>query len=182
MTKWEVSAKWAAKEIDCTLAGIIKRCHGTCCSSKTFWPPKASNGTCKNLDPQKGCILGDEKPVLCLLYPFRAAGGKLNVHGRALVGHCKPNYKQGGRSIAEANRANLALVLGEAQADRIIQAAKDGRNCEVEVPQWVLDAMEVEARWEAANAIPKTRAEMAAMDPPAPPARPEHPSLAELRE
>jgi Fe-S-cluster containining protein len=178
--KLEVSAKWAVQVIDCTLEGIIKRCHGTCCSSKSFWPPKASGGTCKNLGPQ-GCVLGDEKPIECLLYPFRIQGDKLNVHGRALISHCRPNHKVGGQSIAEANRANLALVFGEAQADAIVRAAKDGQNIKIDLPQWVADALAVEARWEEANAIPLARAAMAAQSPPAAPARPEHGSLAELR-
>lgn len=178
MTAWTLSAKWAAKEIDCTLHGILKKCGGACCKTPFFWPPKASGGVCGNLGPD-GCKLGDDKPVTCLLYPFRVADGRLGLYGRALITTCKPCYRSGGQSIAEALRGNFAILFGDAEADRIAAAARDGRDIEIAVPDWVIESLAAEAKWEAASALPPGRAEMAAGDPPR---RPEHPSLAALRE
>lgn len=159
-TTWKISAAWASKEIDCTLRGITEACGAACCKGTKYWPPRASGtGVCANLSPT-GCVLGNDKPVTCLLYPFRVVNGNLVLHGRTLIpksGYCFPCYRRGGRSIAENNRANFALLFGQEKADEIVRNTLIGLDTVVEVPGWVLKALEKEKEWEAANVVPPGR-------------------------
>lgn len=159
-TIWRLSAKWAAKEIDCTLHGILNHCGAACCKGFTYWPPKASGtGVCANLGPE-GCRLGPGKPVTCLLYPFRLIGNRLVLHGRTLIpksGYCAPCYRRGGRTIAENNRDNFAILFGADQADLIVSNTKAGRDTLITVPDEILAALEAERRWEGANLVPISR-------------------------
>ena len=159
---WRVSAAWASKEIDCTLKGILEACGAACCKGETYWPARASGtGVCANLG-LRGCTLGDGKPVTCLLYPFRLVGSNLVLHGRTLIpksGYCSPCHRRGGRSIAENNRRNFALLFGEEVADEIVRNTLADRDTTVEVPAWVLDALEKERAWEASNTTPPGRPE-----------------------
>ena len=169
VTVWTLSWKWASKEIDCTLDGILNHCGGACCNGKAYWPPKASaTGACANLGAA-GCVLGNDRPVTCLLYPFRLIGDRLVLHGRTLIpksGYCSPCYKRGGRTIAENNHGNFAILFGAAVADEIVANTKAQRNTAIKVPQEVLDALAAEDPWEAANAVPLTRQEMVGRAPP----------------
>ncbi len=166
---WRISAKWAGKIIDCTPHGIASACGAKCCKGTAYWPPKASTtGACENLGPE-GCILGADKPVTCLLYPFRLLNGALVLHGRTLIpksGYCAPCYKQGTQTIAEANRANFAILFGEAVADEIVRNTLAETDTRITVPPWVSLSLAAEERWESANATPPGRAGMHE-DPPA---------------
>jgi hypothetical protein len=180
MDRWILSAKWAAKEIDCTVHGILRPggCGAACCRGFAFWPPRSSGtGACGNLGPD-GCRLGADKPVTCLLYPFRPPEPPkrtLGLHGRALVGTCRACYRRGGQSILAANRANFELLFGHEAVAAMLESIAAGRDFEFEPPAWVLSALAAEAPWAVANARPPGRAAMAAGPPP------EHPALAALR-
>ena len=156
---WRVSAAWASKEIDCTLHGIAREggCGGKCCKGSYFWPAKLSGtGVCLNLGAQ-GCVLGDEKPVTCLLYPFYVRRNNLEIYGRALIGTCKNCYRQGGKSIAENNHQNFSLLFGPIVADQIIFNTRYGKNTNILVPENVRQDLAREMEQEDSNAMPILR-------------------------
>jgi hypothetical protein len=162
---WHISAAAATKKIDCTLHGITSECGAACCKGLVFWPPKATGtGVCAHLGPA-GCMLGADRPISCLLYPFRLVGKNLVLHVHANV-YCQGCYKAGDKMIVENNRPAFALLFGEEQADIIIQNARAGHGTTVGVKQEVLDALKAEQRWEAANAVPLTRQGMLENEPP----------------
>ena len=160
---WRISAKWASHIIDCTLNGIQTGCGGRCCRTKTFWPPSATDGdACGNLGPD-GCVLGDDRPVTCLLYPFRLVNGTLVLHGKTLIpksGNCAPCHHKGTQTIAEALHGSFTTLFGAEQADRIVADVLAGRDPIVEVPPDTLRALEAERAWEAANRLPPGRSVM----------------------
>lgn len=161
VTSWKISAAWGAKELDCTLAGIQERCGAGCCTAgpgNTYWPgTTGANGNCHNLGPQ-GCVLGDTRPVTCLLYPLRLSKtGTIGLHVRGLTGCCRKTYRVGGRSIIENLRPSLVILFGEEVSDRIIENVLAGNDAFVTPPDWVLEALDLEATWEALNEIPLAR-------------------------
>lgn len=105
-----VSYKWANKFISCD----IEACHGSCCTAKSYYPPKANNGVCFYLS-STGCVLKEyEKPIICLLYPLIINKNNLLVlHGKALLGTCKLCYKKKEIPILQYLKSNLVSVFGE---------------------------------------------------------------------
>jgi site-specific DNA-adenine methylase len=162
--KLKLSAAWASKRLDCTEDGITRDggCGGRCCNSKSFWPPVAGkvDGACDLLG-DKGCTLKTaDKPVGCLLYPLKLnkTGTTIVLHHRAPNGLCKPNMGKGPMLI-EAMAGGLATLLGKSVADDLVAAVKAGKDPELELPDEVVDAMRVEARWEAKGLVPRPRQE-----------------------
>ena len=156
---WKVSAAWASKPLMCTLDGIVREggCGGTCCTSRTFWPPRTGEEGCPHLT-DTGCSFTEaERPVKCLLYPLMPnKNRKLIVHHRAATGHCKPNWGLG-PPIVEALHTNLVALFGADQADRMKADVLAGKDTEVRVPAHVAAALDLEEQWEAADIVPEAR-------------------------
>lgn len=164
-TTWRVSAAWGSKRLNCTPAGITRAggCGGACCYGPTFWPGKASgraDHACAHLGPE-GCTLSPaDKPVTCHLYPLKLnAHGTLVVHGRAPIGCCKPNWGDG-PMVIEALQPGLAALFGNATAQAIVDSVKAGEDYDLAVPPSIAEALDREAAWEAANAIPGLRSQL----------------------
>ena len=162
MTKWSISAKWTGQhQLDCTLAGITKRCHGKCCHGPTYWPGKSGPDgmRCVHLGEQGCTLTPQQRPVTCLLYPLRLNDkNKLVVHQRAILPHgcCAPNWEKG-PLVVEVLQPQLAELFGQHTAARIVAGVKAGENVEFAVPQPVLEALQREARWETDNTPPVPR-------------------------
>lgn len=174
---WTTSAAWLAKPWDCTLAGITREggCGGGCCTSPTFWPPKAGESAagCDQLGPD-GCTMTEQqRPVKCLLYPLlENKSGKLVAHGRAPMGVCKPvslgNAPDGAPQLSEAMHSNLAEVLGADQADQVSADTAQGVDSVVAVPALTNYWLHVETVWEAQDMVPVDRTVHGLVDPSTP--------------
>lgn len=153
----KVSAKWATKEIACTMPFIATNCGGACCKGTSYWPSKANGDVCAHLG-DKGCKLAiPEKPVTCLLYPFVIKNETLVLHGRALLACCKSNYKIGGKSIWEQNEGNLTTLFGAEQFSRVLKEIKAGRDTYLEITDEFLEQLEFEDSLEEQNIVPVAR-------------------------
>ena len=165
--RWKISAAWARRQHDCTIGGITRRCHAGCCNSTTYWPSRAAgraDGRCAWLGPTGCTMTPEQRPVTCLLYPLRVnPSGTLILHQRATTRHgiCKGNHGNG-PPIIEALRGQLTVLFGPDQYERAAAAVLAGQDAWVDVPAWVIAAMEQEAAWEAANVIPEPRKETSA--------------------
>ena len=127
---WKLSAAWASKRHNCTVAGILSRCHAACCHGPTFWPGRVgnteNNTRCQRLG-DKGCTFPlKDKPISCLLYPLRLnKSGTLILHQRAVYakGICKGNFGDGeGPLLIDALKDCLVELFG---LDQYKQARKD---------------------------------------------------------
>lgn len=159
---WRISAKWAVKRLDCTLHGIVHRCHGGCCYSRkgAYWPARAHSpidGPCFWLG-DRGCKLHrTNRPLTCLMYPLVLSDSNMWVmHYRARRGCCAANVDKGPLLI-DALAENLTVIFGQELASRITDEVRSGRNPEFVVPepvaaQWVHEETLIEA-----NAIPQPR-------------------------
>lgn len=163
-TRWRVSAAWARRAHDCTLAGIAARCGGGCCANPLYWPVNSSAGGraglgCEHLGPQ-GCRWGlSDRPVTCLLYPLMLnKRGTLVLHARAttLRGICKGNHGQG-PPLVVALAAQLTALFGGDEYERIRASVLAGRDCWVDVPALVLQAYELERAQEPLQEPPVAR-------------------------
>lgn len=165
VSRWKVSAAWAAKQHDCTAHGVMMRCGGACCRSPSFWPPKAYAGPdnpghkCGHLG-DTGCTLAPEdKPVTCHLYPMMLNdNGTLILHQRATFpkGVCHGNFGNG-PPLIESIRPNLIKLFGEEQVDRVTADVMAGRDSYFEPGPEVLAAYKQEKAWEATNLPPLPR-------------------------
>lgn len=160
-----ISAATLDRALDCTLHGITRPggCGGRCCTSPAFWPPNAQpqedGRSCHYLGPE-GCTLSaDDKPVVCLLYPFMppAPGSTvLRMHFRAPTLYCKPNYQRGPR-LAEAMRPSLVALVGEEQAAKALEDDAAGRSITLHLPEAVAKALEAEEAEHEAKILPPPR-------------------------
>lgn len=152
-----ISWRWASKQINCTVAGILSGCMGKCCTGTAYWPSKANGNRCAHLT-ESGCGLSAlQKPTVCLLYPFVIKNGALVLHGRALVGCCKPNYTPGsGPSIFEHLGANLITMFGDDQYRRALASIKAERDSYFDLTPALISWLAVDAAAEEANKIPDT--------------------------
>lgn len=156
-----VSAAWLRRPHDCTLHGIINRCHGRCCYGPTYWPGKAGMRplhACHWLGTA-GCTLGAARPITCLLYPARInARGALVLHHRATMktSCCKGNHGCG-PMLVDAIAEGLRVVFGETNAALIRERVVAGRDVHVMLPHASRVALAQERRWEAANEVPAPR-------------------------
>ena len=162
---WSISAAWANKQFDCTLSGIIARCHGNCCRGK-FWPPAAGPtvDACEHLG-SAGCTLSPaDKPIICHLYPLRLSSrGRLNLHLQATRPHsdCNAtgaNYGTGPK-VHEALRDSFIELFGQSTADYIAKELDAGRDPYFQPPQSVRDAVARERIWEDKNIVPIPRSQ-----------------------
>lgn len=173
---WKFSAKWLAKQHECTLLGITTRCHGACCTAGKggqYWPGRSgADGRCPNLG-EEGCVLPVvQRPVTCLLYPLRLNdGGNVGLHQRAMfpTSCCAGNYGHGPR-LVDALAEQLTALLGPVEYAALVQAVTDGVDYSVVVDESIAAALAREAEWEAENTPPTARE-------PAAPAVPATPSL-----
>jgi hypothetical protein len=162
-TRWRVSAAWTRRAHDCTLAGIEARCGGGCCHGPTYWPAVSeagrAGGPCANLGPNGCSWPGEDRPVTCLLYPLRLnRAGMLVLHHRTTTAGsvCKGNHGQGPRLI-EAMAYSLTSLFGEEQYQRVLAQVLAGEDSYFEVPEEVLQAMELELAQEAVQEPPIRR-------------------------
>ena len=140
-TRLTISAAWASKQIDCTLQGILQRCHGKCCRLPSYWPPRVfmrqGMDGCGNLTKDRGCKWDEaNRPIDCLLYPLIVnEHGKLVLHNRTIMKHqcCHPNYLKG-PSIIEALEGNLSALFGAEQYARVKVDVLAGRDSYFDVP------------------------------------------------
>lgn len=161
----KVSAAWANKIIDCTIDGILSKCHGRCCKGTAFYPSKSNVvdglviGHCSWLG-DKGCELPDEdKPVKCLLYPFVINDNHtLVLHGRAITSICQGCYNRGTRAILDTQRHNLELLFGKELMDKMIETVLDKQeDFKFETSYEFDNALEVERLREDQNLPPLPR-------------------------
>jgi hypothetical protein len=160
---WRISAAWAQRPHDCTASGIAARCHGGCCTagpSGLLWPGRAGEGgRCVWLGPAGCSLSAGDRPVGCLLYPFR-----LNANGTLVLHHattrpssiCRGNHGLGPPAI-DALRGSLVELLGAEQYARARAEVMAGRDALVEPPPEVLAALAQERSWEAENLPPEPR-------------------------
>jgi hypothetical protein len=150
---WRVSAAWAAKQHECTLAGILKRCAGRCCYGPTFWPARAYDigplHACGNLG-EHGCVLSPaDKPVVCLLYPLKVnANNTLVLHAKAALPSgpiCRGNHGEGPPLIV-ALEPSLTELFGAEQYARVRADVLAGRDSYFWPSEAVLAAAEAEGR------------------------------------
>lgn len=157
MVRIKVSAAWVSKEIGCAMPYIATHCGGGCCRSKAFYPPKSggrADGKCARLT-DTGCEFDAiNKPLICLLYPLVIKNNTLVLHGRALLGCCKKNYKVGGLSIWEQNKGNLTILFGEEQWERVNESVKRGEDSWLELSDEFRKQQQIEHVWEQMNMIP----------------------------
>ncbi len=157
---WSISAAWAGKHIDCTLSGILARCHGKCCHGP-YWPGSSGpdGDSCAHLG-DKGCTLSQaDKPVTCHLYPLRlSTQGRLNLHLHATRpnGCCGENYKRG-PAVYEVLRDTFVELFGKVTADYIAKEIAAGRDPYFQPPQSVRDAVAREKIWADKNMVPIPR-------------------------
>lgn len=132
--RWRVSAKWCARPFDCTVRGIIRSCHGHCCTHhlSSYWPPRvfAPKDCC--FLAANGCTLREEdRPLDCLLYPliFNATGRTIVLHNRALL----PNWvcrgcANVGPPLIVALESCLSSMFGAAQYTRVMRSVLAGQD------------------------------------------------------
>jgi hypothetical protein len=159
---WRISAKWAAKALDCTLQGIVHRCHGGCCYSRkgAYWPARAHNpidGPCFWLG-DRGCKLQrTDRPLTCLMYPLVLNASNMWVmHYRGRRGCCAANVDKGPMLI-DAMADNLIVIFGEQLASEIRKDVRRGRNPEFVVADSVAVQWVHEQTLIAADTIPQPR-------------------------
>jgi len=159
---WRLSHKWANHQLDCTLWGIVQRCHAGCCTSGpsgTFWPGRTGEtGSCPRLGPAGCTYEAHDKPIRCLLFPFRLnPSGTLVLHDKSLiVGCCRLNNKLGPRAIV-ALRSSFVALFGDAQTDDAIEVTASLADAFLVPAPGVLEALEREAEWERQGVPPSPR-------------------------
>ena len=165
---WKLSAAWASKRHNCTLAGIVSRCNAACCYGPTFWPGRVGNTPedhrCQRLGP-RGCTFSlEDKPISCLLYPLRLnKSGTLILHQRATYsrGICKGNFgDEGGPLLIDALRECLVVLFGQEQykqARADVLAGSDA--CRVPSAE-LLRQYYREEGWEEENLLPQPRSKV----------------------
>lgn len=126
--KWKLSGAWATKKINCCLSGIKTECGG-CCHGKpgwtalTVWPMRAwgDKGHCNYFVEDKGCQFNtEERPVLCLLYPFMIDGKQnMQIYFRVLGGSCKKAYNTQDKTILEHFKDTFTHLFGVEQYERV---------------------------------------------------------------
>lgn len=103
-----------------------------------------------------------KRPVVCLLYPFKVnKAGTLVIHHKAVVSKtlCAGNYDApDAPPLIDALRDSLVALFGEDQYMRVRRDVAVGADSYFDVPQDVLDAVEREKAWDAANEVPRPRA------------------------
>lgn len=166
MTRWKVSAKWAARAHDCTLSGIRSNCAAGCCTSGpsgTYWPARAWGNAprqrCGMLG-ENGCTFArEDRPVGCLLYPLVVnPTGTLILHHRVVsrTSCCKAAHGSG-PPIIEAVGWCLTLLFGADQYARVRDDVLAGRDSWLDVPEAIETAVEQERQWQAQNLPPEPR-------------------------
>lgn len=165
---WKVSAAWLGKSHDCTLPGILARCHGGCCTSppgRNYWPAMASgraDHACHYLGAQ-GCTLPlIDKPITCLLYPVRVNTKRTMIlHYRTTVSTsvCAGNHGQGPPLIV-AMEDSLVAVFGRDQYDRVQRDVLAGADSYFVVTTAVRQAIADEETWEQKNVVPLPRSRL----------------------
>lgn len=160
--EWSISAAWGQKHLDCGTQEGIKRCKGACCSYDKFWPPRVGEENCKFITP-KGCSLDmNNRPVTCLLYPFRLnKSNKLVLHIRITLKFwmCNVNYGKGPMVVVGMQNCFNAL-FGEKTTDCITTFVKDGRGLTFRVPENVVLAYYDEKDKEKACQQPSSRGKL----------------------
>lgn len=157
---WRVSVE-IAKPHECNIAGIMLRCGGGCCKSKSYWPPTSGgneDGSCAWLGP-RGCTLAEvDKPVVCQLYPLLLHGDLIALHFRVRLktSVCKGNHGNG-PPLIDSMRSNLIGLFGEAQVDAVRADVMAGIQGKFYPSPDILAAVERERAWEAVNAVPEPR-------------------------
>lgn len=149
---WVLSAQWARHPIDCTVAGIVNKCHGACCTS-SYWPVCATDGEgCHHLG-NRGCLLVyAERPITCLLYPFVVKRGRIVLHGRALIACCKKCHGTGPPIINNLKRS-FVIMFGKEQYALMVANTARGIDTHVDVPDWVWEQYEIEKTWKEQNHV-----------------------------
>lgn len=160
----KLSAKWGAFRLNCTADGVPRVCGGRCCQSLSFWPPRVeprSEYGCHYLGPQ-GCTLGvEDRPVTCMLYPFKPnKNGTLVLHHRITQPNtvCGGNARTGPASV-DAVMPQLVALFGEEQGQAMSEAVARGEDFHIEVPDWVLEAIAREKELEERNELPLPRSQ-----------------------
>jgi len=157
---WKFSSKWSMSLIDCTKDGIISGCYGKCCTGATFWPSRLYDDKKCGFLTDKGCILkDDDKPVFCLLFPLmKNKNNTLNLYFRAKTSCCKSNVRaDNSTTIIECLKDNIKTLLGEGNANYILNCVSMGMDPVVKVPKHIVDSLDREYEWENTDAKPMSR-------------------------
>lgn len=175
-SRWKVSAAWGRRAHECSLAGILRRCHGGCCRTASFWPPSAFQRPdadpvpCGRLGAGGCTFAADDKPVTCHLYPLMLnENGTLILHHRTTFqnGVCKGNHGEG-PPIIVALADNLVHLFGRDQYERVRTDVLAGRDSFFDPPPAVVAALVREHAWAATNAPPEPRSAFSPPPTPAP--------------
>lgn len=162
---WKISAAWATKRHNRTVAGIMSRCHAACCYGPTFWPGRVGNTSeskaCQRLGP-KGCTFAPEdKPLSCHLYPLRLnSSGTLILHQRAIYakGICKGNFGDNdGPLLIDALKDNLTTLFGKKQYEQARKDVMAGHDGSFTPSPELMRQYYREQEWEEANLPPQPR-------------------------
>lgn len=158
--KIEVSYKWASKILGCEGKFIAAKngCGGACCKTISYYPAKANGGICKHLG-ELGCnFTNSDRPIKCLLYPFVInKKNKIVLHGRAILGTCKPCYKKGDKMIIEQLKNNFIEIFGVKQYERVLNDVKNKRDSYFLLPEGFNIQMNKESELEEKNINPIPR-------------------------
>lgn len=156
-----ISQKWANKRIDCTLHGIINGCNGACCKNKKFWPPSSTINGCPYLKAN-GCILSiHERPLTCLLYPFKIKNDKMILYGKSLLHTCKKNYKKDDnnvKTIFENIKDGLIEIFGKDEYEMSFNfLIKKRKDYAIKIPKWAERQLALEKSFATKNIVPIKR-------------------------
>lgn len=165
---WGLSAKWASQRLQCTPDGIIHGCRGDCCL-RSFWSVIKVNkilpgNACPLLSQTTHCCSFSLKtrPVICMLFPFVPnEHSKLCLHGRCLMGCCKPNRTKTGPTILECQEPQLTALFGRVIYKQMEAGVTSGKDITFEVPDIVINALQEERFRIQHNILPVSRQEMA---------------------
>lgn len=149
---WVLSAKWARVQLDCTVPGIINKCHAGCCRAP-YWPATATEGDdCYYLGP-RGCKLKRaDRPVHCLLYPFVVHKNKLVFHQKALVAPCA-KCREAGPPILEALKGSFTVLFGEGMYRSMMRDMWKGRDTFFVPSEAMVEQYLHEKEWKEKNNV-----------------------------
>lgn len=155
----KVSAAWASHVIDCTLGGIQDRCHGRCCEFVEYWPPSSGDGKVCPMLSKVGCVLGEKRPIQCILSPFTFnSAGTLVLHWRtAQWGRCAPCHDVGGRMIIEVLAPTWYELFGKEQVDQAVEDVRNGVDPVLKVSTTFWEQIAVEEVHRSMNVQPTPR-------------------------
>ncbi len=165
---WKLSSKWGSKRLNCSLEGIQNGCHARCCHGPIFWPGKSGeNNDCPFLG-LSGCLLGkNDRPVTCLLFPFRLSRSNLlTLYWRIALPQspCRPNFGEG-PLVVESLKDDFEVLFGKETTEKIIQNVRQGIDPTFDVSLNIINSIKREEIWGSQNIPPWPRSSFKELEP-----------------